>query len=126
MNIVYSSDNNYIQHLCVSMLSLLENNMDIEELNIFVVSNNISVEAKHNVESVAKNFHRSITWIDFEPFQKQLVLNMEWEISLSSYARLFLAEMLPDWCTKVIYLDCDTIICDSLVEMYEIDVANAT
>ena len=124
MNIVYSSDNNYLQHLCVSMVSLLENNTDADELNIFIISNNISIESQSKVNCVAQRFGRSVTWIDFEPFQRQLILNMEWEISLSSYARLFLADMLPEWCTKVIYIDCDTVVCDSLREMYEIDMTN--
>ena len=45
MNIVYSSDNNYAQHLGASIYSLLSHNSDIE-IVIYVIDNGISKDNK--------------------------------------------------------------------------------
>ena len=121
MNIVYSSDNNYAQHLCVSMVSLFENNIDAKELNIFIISNDISEESKSKLTKTAEKYYRQLTWVDFNPYKDKLFLDLEWDISISSYARLFLAEMLPDWCHRAIYLDCDTVVCSSLDTLFNKD-----
>lgn len=126
MNIVYSSDENYAQHLCVSLVSLLENNKEDLSMNLFIISNKISDASKDKISDVAKRYGKKIEWIDFLPFQSELNLDMEWPISISSYARLFIAEMLPAWCKKVIYLDCDTVVCSSLSGMWAVEMKNCS
>lgn len=122
MNIVYSSDENYVQHMAVSIFSLLENNKEIKEINIYILSNDISGKSKEELRHIIEGqFRRNIFFIEFAPFKERLKLNMEWSISLSSYARLFLPEMLPDDCEKVIYIDCDTVVCTSLLELWDTD-----
>lgn len=126
MNIVYSSDENYVQHMAVSIESLLENNKETDEIVIYVLSNDISRQSQSLLEELVFPFNRVIYFIDFAPFKEQLKLNMEWEISLSSYARLFLPEMLPEDCKKVLYLDCDTVVCDSLDAFWNTDLQGKT
>lgn len=124
MNIVWSSDENYVQHLAVSMLSLMDNNRAAEELNCYIISNQISDASRCELEKLAARFGRRINWIDFEPFKHRLELNMAWPISISSYARLFLQEMLPPSVDRVLYLDCDTVVCDSLQSLFELDMGD--
>ena len=121
MNIVYSSDNNYVQHLCVSMVSLFESNSNVNNINVFIISNGILEDSKIKLYSTAEKYNRKITWIDFTPYKEKLILDLEWNISISSYARLFLAEMLPNECHRVIYIDCDTVICSSLQNLFDMD-----
>lgn len=121
MNVVWSSDENYAQHLAVSMLSLLESNRTAMELNCYIISNNISDASQKKLEELAARYGRRISWIDFEPFKQRLELNMAWPISISSYARLFLQEMLPESVSRVLYLDCDTVVCSSLEPLFELD-----
>lgn len=127
MNIVYSSDENYVQHMAVSIFSLLENNKEIKEINIYILSNDISGRSKEELSHIVEEqFHRNIIFIEFASFKERLNLNMEWFISLSAYARLFLPEMLPDNCEKVIYIDSDTVICTSLSELWNTDLKNCS
>jgi lipopolysaccharide biosynthesis glycosyltransferase len=121
MNIVYSSDENYVQHMGVSMLSLFKSNQDAPQLDVYIIANDISAESRSKLEQLAQPYHRTLHWIDFTPFRNSLTLNMEWPISISSYARLFLPKMLPDSCQRVLYLDCDTVICDSLQSLWQTD-----
>lgn len=126
MNIVYSSDNNYAQHLCVSMVSLFENNTDIDDINVFIISNDIPDESKVKLNNTAEEYNKKLTWIDFAPYREKLTLDLEWNISISSYARLFLAEMLPEWCHRVIYIDCDTVVCGSLKDLVNMNMQGAS
>lgn len=119
MNVVYSSDQNYVQHMGVSLFSLYQTNLDVEQLSVYIIANEIQTESKQQISSLAGRFNRHVTWIDFQQYKKALELDMEWNISLSAYARLFLPEMLPQSCDKVIYLDCDTIVCESLLSLWE-------
>lgn len=122
MNVLFSSDNNYAQHLGVAMYSLLDKNREAKSISIFIVDNGIKEENKLKLKSVVDGFtNANICFISFDIWKQKLHLNLLWPISLSSYARLFMASMLPVNVEKVIYLDCDMIVCDSLAELWNTD-----
>ena len=104
INVVYSSDNNYIPHAAASIVSLVENNKSFEKINIYFIQNCISIENRDRLESLTKRYEQlSIIWLDFSKWIKQLELNMEWNISISAYARLLITEMLKNDINKVLY-----------------------
>lgn len=120
LNVLFSSDDNYAQHLGAAMYSLLENNADFDQVQVFIVDNDIRPDSKEKLETVAAQFSNAcIQWIAFSEWKKRLNLDMAWDISLSSYARLFVADMLPETVDRVVYLDCDMIVCRSLRELWE-------
>lgn len=122
MNVLFSSDNNYAQHLGVAMYSLLDKNREMEEISIYIVDNGITEENKRNLIEVVDEFsNASIHFISFDHWKQKLHLNLLWPISLSSYARLFMASMLPVEVEKVLYLDCDMIVCDRLADLWNTD-----
>ena len=121
LNIAYSSDDNYSQHLGVSMLSLFENNKNFESITVYIIENNISKTNKSKLLNIADQYSREIVFIDFRNYEKELNLNMESFISISSYARLFLSEIIND--DKVIYLDCDSIVNGSLEELWNLNIS---
>lgn len=43
INVVYSSDNNYIPHAAASIVSLVENNKSFEKINIYFIQDRKSV-----------------------------------------------------------------------------------
>ena len=122
LNIIYSSDDNYCIYMGVSILSVLENNKNFNSINIYIVDNNISDGNKLELKKLVDSYQRNIIFIGFEKYKKYLNLNMEWQISISSYARLFVANMLPSNVNKVLYFDCDTLIVDSLDELWNQDI----
>lgn len=126
MHIVYSSDNNYTQHLGASIYSLLSHNAD-EKIIIHVIDNGISSDSKEKIWEIVRRFPNSeVQWIDFSQWGKKLTLNMEWPISLSSYGRLFIGSMLPADVSRCLYLDCDMIICGRIDELWNCDMGGYT
>ena len=124
LNIIYSSDDNYCIYMGVSILSVLENNKNFNSINIYIVDNNINDVNKLGLKKIVELYQRNIVFIDFEKYKKYLKLNMQWEISISAYARLFVASMLPSNIDKVLYFDCDTLIVKSLNELWNQDINN--
>ena len=52
MNVVYSSSDSYAPIAGVSIMSLLHNNTDADEINIYMIDNNISDENKKRFENM--------------------------------------------------------------------------
>lgn len=125
INIAYSTDDNYAQHAGASIASVLENNIQIDEIIFYIINNNITEKSKSNLEAIVNKYNNAVLhFIDFDMYKEKLKLNMEWEISISSYARLFLASMLPETVDKILYFDCDTIIVDSIEDLWMTDIEN--
>lgn len=126
MNIILSSDNNYARHAGVSITSIYDNNRNVSDLNVYLIDDGISDENHSKLDSVAQKFGRKITYIPFDEHKEKLRLNNKWEMPISAYARLFIAEMIPNEVEKILYLDCDTVVCDSLEELFTLDLNGKT
>lgn len=122
LNVLFSSDDHYAQHLGAAMQSLLENNQDFTVIRIYIIDNQISDLSKEKLCDIVRKFSNgAIFWISFEKWESKLQLNLTWSISISAYARLFVAEMIPDEIDRILYLDCDMIVCDSLQNLWNTD-----
>lgn len=126
LNVILSSDDNYACHLGVAVYSLLEHNRDFEKVRVFVVSNGISADNATKLQEVVGAFANGVLeFIDFAKWRGQLKLNLAWKISISSYARLFVASMLPTDAHRILYMDCDMIVCDSLRRLWNSNLGGA-
>lgn len=124
LNIVYSSDNKYAQHVGVSMLSLFENNKEFQDITVYLIDNNISPMNKSKLDDICKRYGRTLVFITFdEAFFKQKT-GLNTDFSLSSYARLFLSSMIDKAVKKIVYLDCDSIVHRSLKSLWDTDIVD--
>lgn len=125
MNILFSSDNNYARHLGVAMYSLMAHNQKAEKINFYVIENQITTDNQSKINQLVCGFRNStISFIPFESFAKELKLDLPWTISLSAYARLFVATLLPTSIERILYLDCDMVVNGDLSELWNYDLNN--
>ena len=125
MNILFSSDDNYARHLGVAINSLLSHNPDFPKFKIYVVDNNISSDNILKLNQVVAKFENAeMFFIPFKKWVDSLHLNMSWPISLSSYARLFVGEMLPVDADRLLYLDCDMLVNGDISELWNTDLGD--
>ncbi len=120
LNIAYSSDNNYAKQLGISILSLLESNAKTEEINIYVIDNGINESNKEKIEEIVKKYNRNIVFFKFKEICKNLKTDNTF--SLSSFGRIFLSSIKD--IDKIIYIDCDMVVCKSLKELFDTDMTN--
>ncbi len=123
LSVLYVSDNNYAPLLGISMLSLFENNKDIDDITIYAALNSVSTENMQKLKSTADYYNRNFVIIDPTIFDIQLdTLGVpKWKGNHCTNYRLFFETILPNNIDRFIYLDCDTIICGSLKKLLNLD-----
>lgn len=118
-NIVFTIDNRYIQHLCVTICSLIYHNR-VSKFKFFIISPELSSDDKLNIEKTIGDEH-AIEYISIkdESFRGFYISN---HISLATYYRLFIPKLLPSDIHKVLFLDCDIVIKNSIDELLNFDI----
>lgn len=116
MVVLYSTDENYSKICYSSLHSLLENNKDVDNIDIYIIDNNLGNLAKKNFERIASKYNRNIKFISCEKVCNKLIKNNDYPIS--SYARLFIQNEIDS--DKVIYIDCDTIVNKNIEGLWNI------
>lgn len=121
MDIVFNIDNRYIQHTCVTMLSVCSANY-FEKINFHVLSCNLSKENKRRMENVMKGKSKIYFYQKDELEIKDFPIGKgtcNERLSSAAYLRLFIPELLPESIHKVLYLDSDIVVCGSLKDLWE-------
>ncbi|MDB5851955.1 MAG: glycosyl transferase family 8 [Rhodoferax sp.] len=122
IDVVFSLDANYIQHFCVAVTSLLENNLkNIERIFLItdidkkgLLENTFSfLQTRYNKKIICLNFDNSI----IKKFR------VDSHISPAAYYRLFLPEILPNDIDKVLYLDSDIVVNEYLDSLFQLEFA---
>lgn len=67
---------------------------------------------------------QSLSVYTITDFQKRLNTKLPNTIAVTSYARLFLSEILPDTINEVLYLDCDIIVNNSLENIFSLNMSD--
>lgn len=120
LNIAYSSDDNYTKHLLVSMVSLLENNKEFEQINIYILSNGITEINKQLLTEWCQKYGANIKFTEFESISDKV--DTDGSFSKSAFGRLFLDDFIDK--DKVLYLDCDSAINGSYYELMQLDISD--
>lgn len=124
MNIVFATDNNFVQHCCVALTSVLYHN---KGACIYIITDGLTRQneeiLRNQTERLGGTFR--IAKVDNE-IKKQLPMPKiaAQHISIATYYRLFVEELLPETVEKCIYLDCDMIVRGSLRKLWNVNVEN--
>lgn len=119
--IVYAADDGYLKFVSVSIESVLSSTISsVNYRFIILVPQNANIKYKELINQIA-NEHSNCT-VEFIEIGNQfdnahLCIK---HITTPTYYRLLLADLLQD-CDKCIYLDGDTIVCDDIAALYDID-----
>ncbi len=122
MNVVYSTSDLYSELAATSIVSLLENNKDVDEIRIYVIDIGISEKHRQDLLDMVESYGRHLEYLEdlnVEDIAHTKINVGRWHIS--TFSRLFLLHVLPEGIGKVIYIDCDMIIRHSLKSLWEMD-----
>lgn len=122
MNIAIGIDDKFLMPAGVFYTSLLNNNKNV---NLFVISTNLSESSKESLQAIANKFNSNLTFcffdksiINYFPVRKQD------HISLATYYRLLLPKILPESMNKILYLDCDMIVNNNIDFLWNTNIKN--
>lgn len=127
-HIVYAANDGFAEILGVSMLSLFENSKDMYNIQVYILNSGISALNKKRIEAVSKAYHRPLpVWLEAKNISKELGMQVAVDRgSLSQYARLFISRDIPEELGRVLYLDCDIIITQSISQLWTLDMHGKT
>ncbi len=122
MNIIYSSDNNFVCYLATSICSVCENNKSFDKINFYIMSLGISDINQSKLEKLVNKYGHKLYVLDLSNLHEFIEFDFDsltWHEA--TLARLVMARLLPKNMNKIIYLDADTIVVDDLGELWNFD-----
>lgn len=123
--VVFSSDNGYALYLGVCIKSLIINSSSDYNYDIVILDGGISETVKQNILNMQQK-NVSIRFIDIAPYLKDYdlsIFSLRIHFTLATYYRFFLPIIFQQY-SKVLYIDCDTVILKDIAKLYQIDVKN--
>ena len=122
MNILVTLDKNYLKHLVVMLYSLLKSNSNVK-IAVYVMNSSLTSEdfsyIKNNINSDMMDV------VDIKIDNKMLSdAPITDRYPKEMYYRIFAAKYLPKDIDKIIYLDPDLVIINSLEKLYTMDLGD--
>lgn len=119
MNICVSANSKYARYLNVMLLSLFENNRD-EKIRVFVLQRDFSKEDKKHLSDLSNVYKQEICFlkINEEEFK---IFPITAHFSMETYFRFKIPDLVPKDVDRILYIDVDVIVRDSIRELFEID-----
>lgn len=116
-----ASDRNYIQHLAVTMASILYNRAESDTFRFYILGNDFTESDRQKIDQLKSIADFDIKYIPVgEKLVNSFPISPKDRITIEAYYRLFIPELIPEE-EKVIYLDCDIVVRHSLAELYNIE-----
>ena len=117
IHIVLASDEKFVQHLAVTITSILINSPN-EEVFFHVLHNGLSEESKSKLNEM---FYTSFSKIDYKFISLNVFKSFPvWynRISIIAYSRLKIPSLFPEL-KRIIYLDCDIVVLKNIRDLWD-------
>lgn len=127
MVVVYNCDENFAGIFATSVVSLFENNRDVDDIVVYLIEDGVSENSKLKFQLIAEKYGRSIITVPMPDIQQlaQTDIFIPSRLQMSTCGRLFAAELLPNDVDKIIYVDCDTLFLNSISDLWAIDMGDS-
>ena len=119
--IVFNCDNNYVLPTCVVIVSILENDKNVNNYHFtLLLSEKITSESISIIERLRERYRDiHVEYCEADEIVENAVTSGN-HITTSTYLRLFIASALPQY-KKCLFLDSDIIVNCNLQELFNID-----
>ncbi len=124
MNIAICIDNNFIMQAGVLLTSIINTNKN-NPVTVFVFSESLNETSKEKLSAITDSTNVSLVFKKINLASlPPLPLEGKEHITVATYYRLLIPYLLPEDVDKILYLDCDMIVLDSLTDFYNTDLTN--
>lgn len=126
LSVLYATDENYAMYTGISMLSMLDNNTEIDCIEIHLLDNGISKESIEKLQRIANRYGRNIKVWDGTTFFNELAqtVTMKNTQTITAYACCFAPYILDDSVDSVLYMDGDSLILGKLSDLCRLDMTD--
>lgn len=120
LDVLYMCDDGFAEIAGVSITSLFEKNpKETIQITVYLLGVQISEENKIRFHALEEQYGQRIVLIDAkEEYDEIRKMNLaSYRGSVMTNLRLHFDKLIPETVHRIVYIDCDTIICDSLQEL---------
>ena len=122
INVAYCSSDLFSEVCAVSIVSLFENNKELDEINVYVLEDRISDRNKKRLLNMAEAYGRNIFLIPMPmPYDFYQDQRFTFDTVGRTFGRMIWGDILPESVHKLLSLDSDTMILDNLEELWNYD-----
>ena len=120
INICLAFDNNYAKYAGVVIASVLANAAETDCLHFYLLDGGVSTENREKILKLKELRDCEIDFIEIDEslFEDYKKVKTHAYITLATYYRLKITSLLPD-VDRIIYMDCDVVVNNSLKELFE-------
>lgn len=123
-NVLYMCDDSFAPIAGISITSLFESHRETKaSITVFLLEVNVSEKNKEKFLRLAEQYHQKIILIDAAKALEEIE-----KLNIASYRgssmtnlRLCFERFIPENVDKLLYLDCDTLICRPIAELADFD-----
>lgn len=121
IKVVSASDSQYVQHLAVTFVSLLENTCEKKRIEFIVIDGGMSDNDRKLLMETIEKYGCKLAFVNVEEgFCKKFAESPC--ASYATYYRIFLPELLDASIDKVLYLDCDIVVKGDIAKLWETNI----
>ena len=121
--IALAADRNFVRQLAVVLTSLSEAAVPGRDHEVFVLHDGYDASLMARVESCTSSSLR-LSWVDVRTSEMLSAHLPPW-MPTSTLYRLRIAEVIPERHDRVIYIDTDTFVCDSLEALWTVELEDS-
>ncbi len=119
--VVFAANNHYAMYLSVLISSIVVKSNKDKEYELIILETEISKEYKDKLKSIVCHHDNiSMRFINLSEEIAQYSFHVNKWFSVEMYFRLYMPNLLKHY-SKAIYLDVDTVVCEDIANLFEID-----
>lgn len=124
MDIVHCIDDGYVAQCGVTITSVCVNNVN-EVILFHILTTDLSASNREVLKKIVDKYRQKIIFynVDEHLLSKCPVREGD-HVSLATYFRILMPDILPKNLNKVLYLDCDLLVCKSIKSLWDTDILN--
>ena len=116
-----STDNNYLQYCEVMLCSVFENNRDLT-FHVHLLHSELTNESISSLTEFCHRYNEKISFYQIDDTMlKDVNRRDNSPVSIATYYRILLPELLDQSIEKIFYLDCDVVVLGSIKPLYDIN-----
>lgn len=128
-SVLYACNEAYSPFAGVSIHSLLSSNRDAEEIDIYLVTDEVSEKTLKKLQSEVGSFGagRRLLVVDAAPYIREMQAGIipMYRGSYTTNLRLFFEKFIQPDCERLLYLDCDIVLAGSLAGLFSANLGEA-
>lgn len=120
IHIACNIDRNYVRHCAVTLVSVFENNRG-QDITVHLLADDLYEDEKRLFEDLCGRYGQQIRFYrpDWKLLKGFCIRKFSKRITMATYYRCILSDILPESVDRLLYLDCDIVVRGDIRPFYE-------